>query len=254
MVHKPALAGKTELSWLVVVATVITVALFARLGFWQLSRASEKVELLKLSDAASELPPLNRLDQPLAEKVYRTVELQGRFDFERQFLRDNVVFEKQPGLEVLTPYVLDNSSSSGAVNAILVNRGWLPWGPDRQQRPGVGVENELASVRISGILVKPSKGFTLGEAIDPSEHTWPLIVQYLDYETLSARLGSINLLPAVVVLHQDHALGFSYNWRPVADGPEKHYGYAFQWFSMLIAVVGLFIYLNFIKKNEPDTV
>jgi len=252
-VNKHGQTGKGRVSVLVLLATVVTVLIFARLGFWQLSRANEKIELVKASQDASTQPALEVLEEIDSNIIYRTVELSGRFDFEHQFLRDNMVFEKQPGFEVLTPFVFGDVPETGSSRAILVNRGWVPLGTDRQRRPDVSRGSDLAVPHsLRGVLVQPSKGFTLGEAIDPSENSWPLVVQYLDYETLAARLDTIPLLPAVVVLDEGHPQSFSYSWRPVADGPEKHYGYAFQWFAMLIAVVVLFIYLNFFKKDEPD--
>ncbi len=269
--------GKTGVSWLVLLATLVTVLIFARLGFWQLSRAEEKVDMLNAAAQAKTLPPLKTLDSIDNDSEYRQVELTGVFDFGRQFMRDNIVLNGQPGFEVLTPFSINpefNSSgeidsgqnnsgknNSGAGNSaaatILVNRGWVPLGPDRQQRPDVSAivhpEGRADEPQVvNGLIAQPSRGFPLGEAIDATENKWPLVIQYLDYETLSERLDTISLLPAVVVLAENHPQALRYSWKPVADGPEKHYGYAFQWFAMLVAVVILFIYLNFIKKHEPN--
>ena len=41
------------------------------------------------------------------------------------------------------------------------------------------------------------------------------------------------------------------NWRPAASGPEKHYGYAFQWFAMATALTAIFVVVN-LSRNETD--
>lgn len=237
---------------MVVGVTVVAVVLFARLGFWQLERAQEKITILEAAAKASELPALTQLGDVNAN-VYRPVELTGRFDFDRQFLRDNMVFERQPGYEVYTPFVLETPGKRAGSTTILVNRGWVPLGTNRQQRPDVNPKNGQRTDIVNGLLVQPSKGFTLGAAIDESEQRWPLVLQFLDYETIFTRLDTMPVIPAVVVLDSDHPRSYAYSWKPVADGPEKHYGYAFQWFAMLFAVIVLFVYLNFVKKDEPNT-
>lgn len=40
------------------------------------------------------------------------------------------------------------------------------------------------------------------------------------------------------------------NWQPAASGPEKHYGYAFQWFAMAAALTILFIVVNLSKSER----
>ena len=41
------------------------------------------------------------------------------------------------------------------------------------------------------------------------------------------------------------------NWRPAASGPEKHYGYAFQWFAMAAALTAIFVVVN-LSRSESD--
>ncbi len=254
MANKLLQTGKIKVPWVIVLVTVVVILLFARLGFWQLSRAQEKIDMLDDAAQAAELPALTQLSDAGDIEVYRSVSLRGRFDFERQFLRDNSVYNQQPGYEVLTPFRIESPDGAAPVRTILVNRGWVPLGPNRQQLPDITENTNNAEPPLTGLLVKPSRGFTLGEALYEAQQQWPLVLQFLDYETIAQRLDTMALLPAVVVLAAEHPYSYTYAWKPVADGPEKHYGYAFQWFAMLVAVLVLFFYLNFYKKDEPDTV
>ena len=63
-------------------------------------------------------------------------------------------------------------------------------------------------------------------------------------------MDKIPALDGVIVANAGQNGQLIYNWQPVATGPMKHYGYAFQWFAMLAAVIFLFVYLNFIKKFD----
>lgn len=225
--------------------TIVVVALFARLGTWQLSRAQEKIDMRSAADSASQQSVITELQAIDDSMLYRQVALTGRYDFERQFLRDNRIHERQAGYEVLTPFYPGNDTNL----AILVNRGWVPQGADRTVKPEVSVNNDTTVSQVSGLIVKPSAGFTIGEAIDNSQADWPLVIQYIDYETISHKLDKMPLLPAVIVLAPGQPDSYTRIWQPVANGPEKHYGYAFQWFAMMLAVIVLFIYLNFLKKK-----
>jgi surfeit locus 1 family protein len=225
--------------------TLLVVAVFARLGTWQLSRAQEKIDMQAAADSANEQPLLQELQAIDNSVLYRRVLLSGRYDFSRQFLRDNRLHNRQPGYEVLTPFYPDNDTS----RAILVNRGWLPQGTNRADTPDVAAGAYATPDSVTGLIVTPSKGFTLGEAVDPGATDWPLVIQYIDYETISNKLDKIAVMPAVIVLAPGQSEGYTRIWQPVANGPVKHYGYAFQWFAMMLAVIVLFIYLNFLKKK-----
>lgn len=229
---------------------IALVVVFAKLGSWQMARAKEKVEMLTASQAAAEVAPLDNLDGGFSQtNLYRQVRLKGVFDYSNQFLLDNKIFNSRAGYEVLTPFYVD-SPGAAAKQVILVNRGWVAASGDRT-RPSLERLGEVGKVVVlSGLLATPSKGFTLGEAVEPGPQEWPVLLQYIDYETIAAKLDRMDLLNAVIISSPDQPWNYDYNWQPVANGPEKHYGYAFQWFAMLLAVLVLFVYLNFIKKHE----
>lgn len=235
------------------VLAIFLTAVFARLGFWQLDRAAEKNRILTQTGQSLEKPVINSLVDHFPDTVrYRQSSLAGRFDFNRQFLLDNRVHNGRPGYEVLTPFFIEEEA-----DVILVNRGWVPQNGDRTIKPEVGDSTLIDSVAgtnpaviITGQLVTPSKGVTLGQSIDATEIAWPLVLQYLDYQTIAEKLDRTSLFNAVLVLSEGQVWSYTHNWQPVANGPEKHYGYAFQWFAMMLAVIAFYVYLNFIKSHE----
>lgn len=235
-----------------IVMTVLLVVVFAKLGLWQLDRATEKVVMLDARTVAQTRAPLDSLEDGFtAEDLYRQVKLTGSFDLSKQFLLDNRLHNRQPGYEVLTPFY-PQSGNGVAQTVIMVNRGWVAGNADRTVKPILVNSAALMqeSTELAGLLVTPSKGITLGDAIDETDQQWPKILQYPDYETIAKKLDRIEVINAVIISSPNQAGNYTYNWQPVAHGPEKHYGYAFQWFAMLLAVLTLFVYLNFIKKDE----
>lgn len=217
---------------------------FCRLGLWQLDRADEKSSMLEQQAAATTKAPLQSVqagDGVLHQ--YRRVALTGSFDTEHQFLLDNRIVNGQPGFEVVTPFYLPDNTY------VLVNRGWLGHSGDRQ----VTLESSaqmLGEISLEGILTTPSRGFTIGESVThPENNTWPVMLQFMDYETIAIKLDKIPALDAVIVAASGQPWSYAYNWQPVASGAEKHLGYAFQWFAMLVALVSLYLYLM-VFKNE----
>ncbi len=246
-----------------IIATLLLVFLFARLGLWQLDRAAEKRSMLAAKELASTASALTAFDEQLhiQDIEYRNVELSGQYDYSRQFLLDNRIYQQQAGYEVITPFY-----PLGSDGFILVNRGWVGHNGNRNDKPSIPAATTESL--LAGVMTNPSKGFSIGPALEQSEavynkahsgkgsaqgreQKWPLVLQYIDYATIADKVDKIPLVSGVVVADQGQNGNLMYNWKPVANGPMKHYGYAFQWFAMLVAVIILFIYLNFIKEfNE----
>lgn len=242
-----------------IIVTVVLIVVFTRLGLWQLDRAGEKRSMLAARELASTATALTLIDERLRIQhiEYRNVDLSGQYDYSRQFLLDNRIYKQQAGYEVITPFYPIESDGF-----ILVNRGWVGHNGNRKDKPPI--PPVTAENRLAGVMTNPSKGFSIGPALEHStvvqngsdvgesrEQKWPLVLQYIDYATIADKVDKIPLVSGVVVADPGQNGNLMYNWTPVANGPMKHYGYAFQWFAMLAAVIILFIYLNFIKKiNE----
>ena len=196
-----------------------------------------------------QLPPLSKLvGGDIEGQLYRRVTLEGAFDQRHQFLIDNRTVAGQAGFEVITPYFLHNK------DYVLVNRGWIGHGGDRLVE--IPEDPLLAGEMIlEGIVTTPSKGFVLGESTANPDSSggqgqWPLILQFVDYGTIAAKLDKIPLMDAVIVASDGQHGVFHYNWQPVASGVEKHLGYAFQWFAMLAALITLYLYLMVFKTDN----
>ncbi|MFO1422827.1 MAG: SURF1 family protein [Candidatus Competibacteraceae bacterium] len=225
--------------WAATVATLLVLPLLLGLGFWQLDRARQKAELQAAFVERSQQPPVSLAevnpDDPASR--YRRVVATGWYDSEHQLLLDNQIHDSQPGYHVLTPLRLTQGS------AILVNRGWLPLGRSRRELPDVSVAAE--PVTVIGWLAQPtSPGLRLGDAAG-SDPRWPRVIPYVDYDRLATLLG-YPLWPTVVLLEPEASAGYWRDWQPRFGGygPERHQGYAIQWFALALALVILYLAAN----------
>jgi len=218
--------------------TVVALALLTllmALGFWQLDRARQKEAIQAAFQANLKGAPvdLRELDVADAEHRFRRVEIVGEFDAGHQILLDNQIVDGQPGVHVYTPLRI-----AGTDEAILVNRGWIPLSPVQQELPPLSAPTGVQ--RLSGRLAQPANpGLQLGE---PVLDTWPARIPYLDYQQVSRALPYA-LLPAVVLLNPSAENGFQRRWQPTFGGigPERHQGYAVQWFALALTLLVLYL-------------
>lgn len=222
---------------------VLLVPLLAGLGNWQLQRAAEKQSILAQRadaelDKAVELSDHVRVDELHLRKVIARCELGGQ----RQLLLDNRVYQQRVGYEVLIPCKLNDDIT------VLINRGWIGIGTSREQLPDVSIRTSIPKL-FSGHFVIPGVGFNLGDAITPTDAGWPRRVQFYDYEAIG-RLLSASLMPGVLYLDRSSPLALTHSWQPIAFGPEKHYGYAFQWFALMVTLLVYYIVVNTRKLNR----
>jgi surfeit locus 1 family protein len=221
--------------------TLLVMALFAlliSLGMWQLRRGDEKQGLLDAFTLRSQDVPLSiEADQTeAAELRYRQVVGQGVYDEVRQYLLDNRTYRGRVGYHVLTPLYLNGSVG------VLVNRGWVPIGESRDKLPALPVPEERVSVR-GTVLIPTEDAFLVGPAGYETEG-WPRVIQRVELKTMTEQLG-YRLLPYVVQLDPSEGNGFVREWQAYYGiGPERHRAYAFQWFSLAIALVVLFVVVN----------
>jgi surfeit locus 1 family protein len=167
--------------------------------------------------------------------------VRGEFDTERQFLLDNISHAGAPGYEVLS--VLQLADGSG----LLVNRGWVPFTGFRDRLPDIALAGEGAQ-RLAGRLADlPVAGIASGRQAPTATGSWPRVTSFPTHAQLQQALG-MKLLAPVLLLDADSGPGYLRDWRPPGIPPERHYGYAVQWWAFALLALGLFVGLN-LKRN-----
>lgn len=113
-------------------------------------------------------------------------------------------------------------------------------GLDRSQLPAIGVGAGQRTVR--GRLDQlPVPGLRVGPARAPGETGWPLVLVFPVIADLEAALGQ-PVEQRILLLDTSESDGFERAWRPaMAVPPERHLGYAIQWFALALVLVVAFV-------------
>lgn len=228
--------------------SILTVALLltlVSLGLWQLDRAEEKTHIRDRFLARTQLPAVTIGGELLDadSMTFRNAIAKGRYIRDFQILLDNKVYHGKAGYHVLTPLLL-----SGTRTLLLVNRGWVPWGIDRQHIPKIETPEEQIS--ISGRLVKPVQhAISLENDAQMKEfrHVW----QNLDIERYS-RLTDHPVQGLVLQLAPEEIAGggFVREWPVYQDRwVQRHQGYALQWFVFAIVLICIFLFSSIKRKS-----
>lgn len=224
------------------VITLIMLGILVSLGLWQLDRAAQKRALLEEYRAETNNAPL-RLD-PFREDYegmdYRVVVASGHFDSTRQFLLDNRTHNGIVGYQVLTPFVLD-----GTEIRVLVNRGWVPLGNNRNVLPDLPVPTGKQRI-IARIKLNPDKIFMLAD--EEPRKGWPWRVQAIQIDLFEKELG-YPLMPLTLLLESDIGDGLVRDWHPLTFGPERNEGYAVQWFGLALTLLIIYLVVNTRKAD-----
>jgi surfeit locus 1 family protein len=227
-----AVGGRSWLAAIVVSAALA--AAFVALGRWQWQRAAEARELNAAFAAAVSLAPLDRPpdDADIAGLRYRTVELFGRYEPQRQLLLDNRVRDGRVGYEVLTPF-----RRSDREPWLLVNRGWIAADPDRKRLPAVGVGAHERPLK-GRIDTLPRVGLDLPVPQDDGAASGLRVVSYPSAAEIAAALGHATF-GYQILLDPGEPDGFARDWRAPGPAPERHLAYAGQW--LLLAATAIVI-------------
>jgi len=220
---------------------VATLVLLISLGFWQLDRANEKraIENQIARANSGDVELINSVEF-LKEKEYYHVRLQGAYIDDKQFIYDNQIVDQISGYYVLTPFVL-----RGASNAILINRGFIPWNGRRDKLADIDVGAKLTEVKVQ--ISKPVRRMELEESKTTGE--FPVLIQTLDLDEMS-NTASLDLASVIGLLSPESDSGFVRQWEPYTGSIERHVGYAIQWF--LMALVLAFIGIRLSMKHRKN--
>ena len=225
---------------------VLAIGLFASLGMWQSRRAVEKQAMLDAADRVllERSPmPLAAAADPARARDYDWSAGTGRFDARGALLLDNQQREGRVGVRAYRIFVPE----AGA--PLLVDLGWLPLPGDRALPR---VAQPAGEHVLRGLLVPPpSTGIAVGPALSAAGDGW--LMTRVDVQAIAAETGlSVALAPRVLRLDPALPLGFERDLAllPNTLPPDKHRGYAVQWFALALAVLATALILTFRKSRR----
>jgi surfeit locus 1 family protein len=234
------------------IPTLIALPLFLTLlglGSWQLERRSWKEGLLADMQARLALPPAALADLlPLGPAGnYRPVYAVGVYRHDREMQLLARTHGGENGVQVITPLQLTETRAAedvasgvrSALDAVLVNRGWVPLAArDPKSRPESLIQGEMV---VTGILRWPAAPGLFTPKNDPARGDWywpevPAMAQAADLAAMA---------PAVIELGR--ASGDLTNatlpigGQTLIDLPNNHLHYALTWYALAAALLGTYI-------------
>ncbi len=226
--------------WMMCVLAVCGIALFSWLGTWQLHRAEQKKALLAHEAALKAKPPRPWAgDDGVLPEAFERVKVQGVF-LQDVFFLDNQYHNHQLGYHVISPLKMPTGE------LILVDRGWVPATSTRKELPKI--HTPKGEVGLSGSIYQVrGTPWVLGAGLEP-RHAHQTILEALDFKLISQFLHK-PVYPFIIRLDNESMAGYVRDWVTVVMPPERHLGYAVQWFALASVVLIVFVGLN-LKRTE----
>jgi surfeit locus 1 family protein len=219
------------------------IVMLVSLGRWQLQRAAEKRVLFDSFAAGSAATRTIELETPKLPR-YSQVEARGHYDGARQVLIDNMVHGESAGYFVITPFELQGGGW------LLVNRGWVPLGRSRAERPAVPVANDDRRIRGRADNL-PSPGIQMGTPAVPAP-PYPVVANFPAHGDIAKLLNVSDWTVAadVVLLDAKEPDGYVRDWAAPGFPPMRHVGYAVQWFGLALALFVIYVVTNFRRAGK----
>jgi surfeit locus 1 family protein len=214
-------------------------------GIWQLERADEKRALFMAFDAGTGSNTLLELVPMIAPaNRYQRISILGAYDPDHQVLIDSMMLAGKVGYQVLTPFQTNGKT-------VMVNRGWIPADPDRSILPDIRVDADTR--KISGRLdLLPRAGLKLSSELPITAVNWPRRLLFPSADDIAGQIG-YPVLDYQVLLDAPETDGYARSWRPGVMGPDRHQGYAFQWFMIAFALFVIYAVVNLRPGWRSDT-
>ncbi len=225
------------------IALVLAGTVCISAGIWQMDRVEQKRRIFATFDMAADNEVLRELvSNGQTDKFrYRHFRVSGRYDGEHQILIDNMIHNGRAGYQVLTPL-------RGGGKAVLINRGWVPADPNRAILPVISVDDDLREVT-GRLSLLPRPGIRLEASRLLSASSWPRRLLYPKAEEIIDQLDYV-IFDYQLLLDPDDTDGFVRDWRPAIMGPDRHIGYAIQWFALAFTLLVIYFFVNWKTADE----
>jgi len=231
--------------WPSIVAGIMFVVLLG-LGGWQVQRLIWKENLIAMLESRWEAAPIP-LPQDLSDLEglqYQLVDLQGRYENDKELYLPGRTYKGTIGTNIVTPFVLEDG------RRILIGRGWVP--KDRSEaaaRPQTLIEGQTS---LQGILLPG--GWGGGEWFRPNNVPADNVWFYVDPPAMWEAVGGSGIDNAYVAeVRADPEGSLPFTLSPKVDVKNDHLSYALTWFALAIglAVIYVVYFLGPRPEKEP---
>ena len=230
---------------------LLGLALLLWLGSWQAIRYLEKTASESQRDALTDATP-HRIETLEAlnsgELDFHPVTLRGEFAQAPNFLMKHRVFRGKPGYWLVSPLILESGE------AVLVNRGWIPY--ERGEALAAAIVKRTEGTQELSGLVHHLDYVVSDDATRASLESGgvgdPMILwDSYDTEGMHQAIEFPTPTRAVVItLAPEHSgqphpvASYAHITEPYLTA-EKHFGYALTWYSLAVALIAIYVAAGF---------
>ncbi len=214
--------------------------LLLALGTWQLHRSEQKqARLDRWQQQVSELNWSEQLQQGLEDG--QPVRVSGHYADNRSWLLDNRTRKGVPGYEVLSIFYPDQGAP------LVVNRGWVSGTGRRAVLPGLTTPTSRVVIR-GRVAAFPEPPVLAESAVSDG---WPRRVQTLSAAQARMQAGQPALAGQIIRLAGPGQPGaYAADWPPDRMTPQRHIGYAVQWYALALALIVLTLVFSYRKTDK----
>lgn len=123
---------------------------------------------------------------------------------------------------------------------------------DRDSLPSLGVKESART--ITGLIDHlPRPGLRMGEQRQEAGEGWPRVLNFPEQATVEATLKQ-PVAPHILLLDPTNADGFERQWNIHSRfSPDKHIGYAVQWFAFAVCAIVIFLMVSFKRESAAPS-
>lgn len=226
-----------KVSFLAIAFVFTGVVVLCGLGYWQVERMAwkkgilERLERVYAQDAAlgsltdKDFSEIVTQDNPY---IFKRGFLTGRFLYDKTIMISPKTFEGKIGAHVITPFAIAGGSA-----IVLVNRGWIPQGGEKDLVRQDGLAEE--AVTLKGMVRSAPERNAFTPANSPEKGQW----YFLDVAQVGHDKGLDHVLAHIFIVEEIDGTSPQY---PLAAGgrieiSNNHAQYALFWFSMAFVLI-----------------
>lgn len=229
------------------IVTLIALSILIGLGCWQIERLHWKLNLIATITERMAAPPAPAPDEStwatlnLKALEYHHLKLTGHFLNDRElhyFAQDS---EGTSGFDIITPFVIDNTSAPDAP-VVLVDRGFVP---KEMKDASTRLQGQIeGTTTVTGVARKPQERGYFSAPDDVAGNMWFT----RDPATMGAALKLAHVAPFYIEADATPNVGgFPVGGRTQVTIRNEHFQYALTWFGL--ALVLLAVYFSYHWSN-----
>jgi len=221
---------KLKRAFLFQLFVILFVTIFCALGTWQLYRLQWKLELISEITFGLNSSPIEYSKS--IQKNYQRVNVNGKFDFDKQIYLYSLNDKGKPGYDVVTPFRTNKNEN------ILINRGWI--NKELKDNPSINLK-EKSEQKIIGLLREIYKPNIFKPDNDLKNNIWFSI----NLDDLKEVTGE--KFNEFVIFLENNEVKTPLPKKISIDVPNNHLKYAITWYAISVSIV--FYYLYFRRKK-----